>query len=629
MSPERPNSSTNVGPDAGIGQGSPTNTRSLQRKGGIKLRVGVLSLAVLLVVLVCTGLWVVDRVNFIKTELESANALIPQLKEEVAAGASLKATETVVSLRSHTASARDAAGDPIFNLAFVVPVIGPNFSAMAEVARAADDVSTLGVAPLVSITGSVDWNSLLPSAEGTDFEPIQKATPSLVSAAHAVRATADRLRRIETGSLLPQIAEPLERARIQLESVSGAMDASADVSEVLPKMLGVDGQRSYLLMVQNNAESRASGGIPGALAILSLDHGKLSLGAQSSASAIGSVSPPLPVDPEQQDIFSTRLGKYMQDVNLTPDFPTAATTAQLIWESKTSQRVDGVISIDPIVLSYILKATGPIQIAGPELSAVKTAGLPAELSAGNVVQTLLSDVYARIEQPKLQDAYFAGMAREIFSVLANGKGESKGLVEGITRGVEEGRVLIWSDHGSEQSIITKYAISGAVVGPSVPPAQFGVYFNDGTGAKMDYYVKRTVQLVRECPSGGYEQTTVRITSTNNAPTDAATSLPEYVTGGGNFGVAPGTVQTNIMAYGPVQATIESASINGEKTPFAPYLHANRPVGVVAQQLAPGESKTVDFTFGKIVQHAEPNLVVTPTVQPVKDVILQPENASCR
>jgi hypothetical protein len=52
------------------------------------------------------------------------------------------------------------------------------------------------------------------------------------------------------------------------------------------------------------------------------------------------------------------------------------------------------------------------------------------------------------------------------------------------------------------------------------------------------------------------------------------------------------------------------------------------VGVVAQQLAPGEKKTVEFTFGKIVQHTEPNLVVTPTVQPVKDVVLPTENASC-
>jgi hypothetical protein len=135
--------------------------------------------------------------------------------------------------------------------------------------------------------------------------------------------------------------------------------------------------------------------------------------------------------------------------------------------------------------------------------------------------------------------------------------------------------------------------------------------------------------VKECPKDGYEQTTVKVTSTNTAPADAATSLPAYVTGDGNFGVPPGSVQTNIVAYGPVQANVEIAQVNGERTDFAPYVHSNRPVGVVSVRLAPGESRTVEFTFGKIVQHTEPNVVVTPTVQDVKDVILPTTNASCQ
>lgn len=145
---------------------------------------------------------------------------------------------------------------------------------------------------------------------------------------------------------------------------------------------------------------------------------------------------------------------------------------------------------------------------------------------------------------------------------------------------------------------------------------------------MDYYVKRTVQLVKECSQSGYEQTTVRVVSTNSAPADAASSLPAYVTGDGAFGVPPGSVQTNIVAYGPIQANMETASLDGHRTDFASHRHANRPVGVVDVRLAPGESRTVDFTFGKIVQHTEPNLVVTPTVQPVKDVILPTTSAPC-
>lgn len=591
------------------------------------LKMGLATL-LLIVMLGFVAVWLSQKATLIKIELDQAAGLVPQLKQEISSSDSAGAAQTVNQIREQTSSARRAAEDPIWTLASALPWIGPNLNAAGEVARAADDVANLGMTPLLQVYESLDWDALVPSTSGTDFGPLKAAAPTIAGSAYAVRTSSERLDGINTTELLPQVAGPLITARSELKQANGVLDVVADSASIAPRMLGADGTRNYLLMIQNNAEARASGGIPGALAVLTINNGKLSLSAQSSASDVGIMSPVLTVDPQQQQIYSTRLGKYMQDVNLTPDFPTAASSAQAMWEKKTGQRLDGVISIDPIVLSYILQSTGPVAINGPELAAVKAAGLPTELTGSNVVPTLLSDVYAKIRQPKLQDAYFAGVAKEVFSALSSGKGEAKGLISGIARGTEEGRVLLWSANASEQSVISKYALSGSIAGPSVLPAQFGIYFNDGTGAKMDYYVKRTVQLIRECPADGYEQTTVRITSTNTAPADAASSLPAYVTGGGNFGVTPGSVQTNIVAYGPVQANVEEVSVDGQKTPFAPYLHSNRPVGVIAQQLAPGESKTVEFTFGKIVQHTEPNLVVTPTVQPVKDVILPTENASC-
>lgn len=591
------------------------------------LRFGLPSL-VLLALLSAISLWLGNRAATVKTELQAAVALVPQLKQEMSSSDAKAAAATVGVLRRHTSTARGAADDPAWTLAAGLPWIGPNFSAIAEVTRSADDVTSLGLAPLVTAYGSLNWDDLLPSGSGANMDALKEAAPRVVSSAYAVRASSEKLEGIDTSQLLPQVAGPVLEARNELKQAAGTLSSAADAASIAPAMLGADSPQNYLLVIQNNAETRASGGIPGALAILTFDRGKLALSAQSSAGDVGVMSPALPVDPQQQQIYSTRLGKYMQDVNMTPDWPTAASTAQAMWEKKTGQRVDGVLSLDPVVLSYILQATGPVALNGPELSSVKAAGLPTELTGNNVVRTLLSEVYAKIQEPKLQDAYFAGVAKEVFAALSNGKGEAKGVVVGITRGAEEGRVLAWSADAAKQALIAKYQVSGSISGPSVPPAQFGIYFNDGTGAKMDYYMKRTVQLVIECPAGGYEETTIRITSTNTAPADASRSLPEYVTGGGAFGVAPGTVQTNIIAYGPVQANIESAVVDGQKMPFAPYVHANRPVGLLAQQLAPGESKTVDFTFGKIVQHTEPNVVVTPTVQPVKDVIQPTESASC-
>lgn len=601
---------------------------SLQRSRKRLLRRILYCATGLLLLAVVAASWLAFRVSTVQSELKAASALIPLLKQEIGASDTANASITVEKIRARTALSKEAAEDPTWTLARGLPWVGPNLAAVAEVARSADDVANLGLAPLVKVFDSLDWEALLPSSTGTDLRPLKSASPSVSSAAYAVASSAKRLDGISTENLLPEVAQPLENARMQLREASAALNTAADAARLAPDMLGVESPRTYLLMIQNNAEVRASGGIPGALAVLTLNNGALELSGQSSAQDVGIMSPVLAIDAQQQAIYSSRLGKFMQDVNLTPDFPTAASTAQAMWERKTGQRVDGVVSIDPVTLSYILDATGPVEISSSHLAAFAGGGLPTALNGGNVVQTLLSDVYRDIENTDLQDAYFASVAQEIFAALSGGKGDARQLIEGVSRGVDEGRVLIWSGVNDQQAVIAKYSISGAVEGASLSPAQFGLYFNDGTGAKMDYYVKRTVQLVKECPRNGYEETTIRVTSTNTAPSDASTALPAYVTGDGHFGVPPGSVQTNIVAYGPPQANVETAKIDGRPTGFAPHLHGNRPVGVLAVRLGPGESKTVEFTFGKIVQHTEPDLFVTPTVQPVKDVTLPTEDASC-
>ncbi|WP_426999202.1 DUF4012 domain-containing protein [Pseudarthrobacter sp. N5] len=574
------------------------------------------------------GAWAGIKGSTVRTELSAAFQLLPQLKNDISHGDADAAKRTVQDLRAHTAKARDAASDPVWTLAGTLPWIGANVQAANEVATSADDVAKLGAAPLVSVFQSLDWKTLAPSGEGINLDPMVAAKPKILASAHAVRQSSDRLNAIDADTLLPEVSVPLIQARNQLDSLRDGLDAASDAASIAPEMLGGQTPRRYLLLIQNNAEARATGGIPGALAIVSIDKGKLSLGSQSSAAELGDFVPPITVDAEQEQLYSTRIGKYMQDVNLTPDFPTAASTAKDMWERKTGEHVDGVISIDPVALGYILDVTGPVGLTDPALKQQIGTALPAELTGKNIVPTLLSDVYAKIAKPQLQDAYFAGVAKEIFGALSSGKGDDKALVDGVAKGAGERRILLWSASGEEQKVIANYPLGGSIAGASVSPAQFGVYFNDGTGAKMDYYVKRTVQLVEECTIDQYSQIKVRVTSTNTAPLDAATSLPAYVTGDGNFGVPAGTVQSNVVVYGPVQAQVETAAQDGKKVAFGAQHHGERPVGTVTTMLAPGQSHTDEITFSKIVQRTEPNVVVTPTVQAVKEVVLNAEPAHC-
>lgn len=582
-------------------------------------------LAALAVTVLAVTVWLGAKATIIQTELKAANALIPTLKSEIKANNALQAAETVDTLVKHTKSARDAADDPVWKAAAVLPWLGPNLQAVSEASISADDVARLGAAPLVGTFQSLDWKSLAPTADGMNLAALQSAAPQVQAAAHAVRESTRRLNSIETNNLLPQVSEPLFEARSGLASLQEDLDTAADVARLAPSMLGAEKPKRYLLLMQNNAESRATGGIPGAVAVLHVDKGQLKLEAQTSAAALGAFTPPVAIGAEEQVIYSARVGKFMQDVNLTPDFSTTAETAKAMWEKRYGEPLDGVVSLDPIALSFILEATGPVPLTDPGLLQIAN-DLPTQLTSRNVVQTLLSDAYAKINEPKLQDVYFAEAAKEIFGALSSGQTDPKRLMEALAKGVEDRRILLWSGSPEEQDTIGRYKVGGRVSGPVISPAEFGVYFNDGTGAKMDYWMKRSVQIVKDCTRDGYREVDVRVTSTNTAPADAALTLPAYVTGAGIFGVPAGTVQTNIVAYGPVQSHIDTVLKDGDKIPFAAQTHNQRAVGTSTVQLAPGQSMVLEFKFGHIVQLSEPKIVVTPTTQPVKDVI-QPANLS--
>lgn len=571
--------------------------------------------------------WLGYKATIIKNELSAATGVLPDLKEAIGNNDTNAASKASESLLNHTSAAREAASDPLWKAASALPWFGQNLQAASEVAMTADDVARLAAVPLVNAFKSLDWKTLTPSASGMNLEPLREATPRIQAAAHAVRESTQRLNNIDTENLLPQISGPLTEARVELAGLSKDLNSASSAATLAPAMLGAESPRRYLLLMQNNAESRASGGIPGALAVLSVDKGSLKLDSQTSATALGAFVPPIAIDAEQQSIYTARVGRFMQDVNLTPDFATTARTAQAMWEKSTGERLDGVLSLDPVALSFILDATGPVKVTDPIVQQVGR-DLPKELTGKNVVQTLLSDAYAKIEEPKLQDVYFAGAAKEIFGALSSGKSDPKKLMEALTKGVEERRILLWSASEAEQATIGQYSLGGMVSGAAISPAQFGIYFNDGTGAKMDFWMKRTVQVVKDCTRDGYREVTVRVTSTNTAPADAATSLPAYVTGEGVFGVPAGTVQTNVVAYGPVQANIDTVVKDGVKIPFAAQRHSQRGVGTSTIRLAPGESTTLDFNFGHIVQHTHPEIVVTPTVQSVKDVLLAPQVTPC-
>ncbi|NLF03982.1 MAG: DUF4012 domain-containing protein, partial [Actinomycetales bacterium] len=118
---------------------------------------------------------------------------------------------------------------------------------------------------------------LAPSDGRIDLGPLAAAAPELAKAADAGERASASVAQIDSGALLPVVAEQVDEVRAQLDEVASALRTGARVSELLPGMLGADGERRYLALFLNSAELRSTGGLVGAMAVITADDGALSM----------------------------------------------------------------------------------------------------------------------------------------------------------------------------------------------------------------------------------------------------------------------------------------------------------------------------------------------------------------
>jgi hypothetical protein len=525
----------------------------------------------------------------------------PQLLADPAAAQGL-----VQSLVKEARSAQNLTDDGVWRLVEHTPWIGPQLQAVRIIAASADEFLGQGLLPLVDAAGNTSPDALKPVDGRIDPAAIAQLKEPARSAATAARDASSAVEAINTVPLLGVVQGAVERVREAFDRTADGLDAFSRATDLLPGMLGEDGPRRYLILVQNNAEARSLGGIAGTAILLRTNGGAVSLvdtrsGTSLSEALQGTSAANLP--PDVVALYGEKPAKYFQNVTQIPDFAIDGPLARQMYQSVTGVSVDGVITIDPVVLSYMLAATGPIQLQDGTV-----------VDASNAASLFLNDVYKRFPDPKAQDAFFGEATAIIFKDFLGGKGSTPGLLSAFSRGAEERRVLLWSTHEDEQAVLSGSTFAGALPITNERTARFGVYFNDAGGSKMSYYVKPDVRIAWSgCVPGAASERelTLSVSLTSTAPADAASSLPRYLTANGAFGVAPGNAATLTNVFLPEGwELVSAASSNGLS--FADGTYAGRRVLSIGTNLAPQASNQLDIVVQKVSTAAEAEAFVTPT-----------------
>lgn len=547
-----------------------------QRRRWLRWAIGSVAIALL----VAVG-WVAIRGISAVNDLQKIESSSSQLKKAIAKGDLDRARSLATRIAEYAESAHAQTSDPVWVAFGAVPWIGPNFSAIRDVADIADAVSTDALIPVLDVAGDFDITSLGLSDEGVDLAPFAEIEPPLATASTALSKAEKRALRIDADSTLQPLSTAIGKLRSQITEAATVVGSLHGAARLLPSMLGANEPRNYVLAMQNNAELRSSGGIIGAIALLRADNGRITLIQQASSRDFPRLEEPLALSDSTVALFDSQAGRYVQNLTSVPDFTEAGPAIATRWTDRFGTKVDGVIAVDAVTTKYLLRATGPLSFGS------------FKVDKDSVVDVLLSQIYAKIPDPVTQDKVFAEAASALLGAALS-TADPQRLISALAESAEEDRIRIWSGHPEEEKLLMSSSLGGALPKDDAI-SHVGVLINDTTGGKMDYYTHAAISTaVGTCD--GEPTTLVRVRWSNNAPADAATALPRYVTARGYYGVPAGSVRTLIAIYGPEGAIPVHVDRDGKTEAVQTARFGTRSAVQHEVLLAPGESSTITMEF---------------------------------
>lgn len=200
-------------------------------------------------------------------------------------------------------------------------------------------------------------------------EKLKKELPRIASAADLLEKANEAISKIPPSFIPRELKDRFQFANAALNELTGFMESLENDIPAILALLGDSEPHTFLILLQNNAELRPTGGFIGNYAILETNDGYLTktevLDVYSTDHQLTDVIEPPP------EILPVNKRWFLRDSNYSGHFPLSAAKAAWFLEKERGPGVDSVIAIDQSFIAELLRRTGPIKI--PELPQPVTA----------------------------------------------------------------------------------------------------------------------------------------------------------------------------------------------------------------------------------------------------------------
>lgn len=235
----------------------------------------------------------------------------------------------------------------------------------------------------------------------------------------------------------------------------------------LPRLLGMDRPKTYLVLVQNNHELRATGGFIAAVGRVTLDKGKIAELEFVDSYAIFRQGVRYPPPPAPMERYMNIPMLVMRDANWSPDFPTSARVAQTIYKSDTGVHVDGILTIDLNAVKRIFSALGEIEIEGfdepitgenVEAQIVQLWERPTEsqVAVGEAQGQDFSEWWSKRKD------FIPRLAAAVIDRLESGQVNILRLAPAVLQALDERSIQIWLENPNAAAVMHAQGWDGAL-----------------------------------------------------------------------------------------------------------------------------------------------------------------------
>lgn len=489
-----------------------------------------------------------------RTVKSLANEALAQgdvLKDAITAGDYAKAHEASEEMASIASEMKQETDGDLWKLASRVPVYGGDVAKVRTMSSVFVDLSRNALIPLTQDLTNMDISAIIGTEGKIDVNSLVELANALGTVSDVISRNAEAVDSLGEAKL-EQVNEPLQKVRTMLVDLDVMTQGALKVAPVLPQMLGADGQtRYYLVIAQNNAEVRATGGYPGAWGQCLVTDGKLSMEDMFAFARYRAEAGRRPEASEDEyALFGDLITVYPGNANLTPDWSRAAQKFAFFWEDMygLGYQFDGVIGIDPIFLQIVLKYVGGI-----------TASNGWEINGDNAAEVLMNDIYLSGMKNAEQDAFFQEFAKQAFDKFTSNIGTIgiTNISQLLQEAASSRRFVVWMRDESAQSIMRELGVTGELEYDPEEPV-LGVYVNDDTWAKMCWYMDLHTQ-VEESTINANGSKTYRVTTTiaNTMSEGDLYNATKYVYGNSPSRRNDGDLSSNLLLYAPAGGSISN------------------------------------------------------------------------